>query len=660
MKSLWSDSDARKFKGDLGKRVYTSRLLGADESLVLHGGGNTSVKITEKDFFGESTDVLYVKGSGWDLGTIEDAGFAPVRMDTLLKMAELDELSDADMVTHQRAAMLNPNAPTPSIEAIVHAVIPKKFVDHTHSDAVVALTNNANGNDLVVDTYGKRMIVIPYVMPGFVLAKAVHSAIQKAGDLDANGIEGMILMNHGIFTWGDDAKTAYELMIEHVTLAEKAIKKATSGRVLTKAKAEEDLSGLATIRKKVSEMRGAPVYVHLDRSPEAIGFSLRKDVTRISTRGPLTPDHVIRTKRVPVVFTKDLDKSLDQFADNYEAYFKKHTDGNLTILDPAPRWGIWPGHGILSFGATEKEVGIIADIVSHTWPTIATVENAFGGWKALPAAKIFDIEYWELEQAKLKKAGGSAPVHQGKVALVTGSAAGIGFACAAALAEQGAKVIGLDLNPDIIDEMANIGGIGRVVNLTDDKKVIEAIESAVRDFGGIDIVVSNAGIFTAGAYLEDLEAKNWDLSIAVNLTSHQKLLKYTIPYLHKGNDAAVVLVGSRNVQAPGAGAASYSCAKAGLTQLCRVASMELAPKGVRCNIIHPDAVFDTKLWTKENLERSAERYGMTVEEYKTRNLLKTEIKSKNVGDMVAAMASPLFGKTTGAQVPVDGGNDRVI
>ena len=230
----------------------------------------------------------------------------------------------------------------------------------------------------------------------------------------------------------------------------------------------------------------------------------------------------------------------------------------------------------------------------------------------------------------------------------------------AALADQGAKVVGIDLSPDIVEQMEKIGGIGIVANLTDDAKVLEAVESVVRQFGGIDILVSNAGIFTAGAYLENLEQGNWDKSIAVNLTSHQKLLKYTIPYLKNGIGGAIVLVGSRNVNAPGAGAASYSCAKAGLTQLCRVAALELAPFGVRCNIIHPDAVFDTKLWTEENLKRSAERYGMTVEEYKTRNLLKTEITSRDVGNMVSAMASPLFGKTTGAQVPVDGGNDRVI
>ena len=330
------------------------------------------------------------------------------------------------------------------------------------------------------------------------------------------------------------------------------------------------------------------------------------------------------------------------------------------MLDPAPRWAVWPGHGTVAFGATMQEAKIIEDIARHTCKTIATVETAFSGWKALPQKQIFEMEYWELEQAKLRKAGGPRPPHQGKVALVTGAAAGIGFACAEALAEEGAQVVGIDLNPEITGQMEKIGGIGIVANLTQDKEVIAAVEDAVRRFGGLDILVSNAGIFTAGAYLEDMEQSNWEKSMAVNLTSHQVLLKHTIPFLKIGIDPAVVLVGSRNVSAPGAGAASYSCAKAGLTQLCRVAALELAPEGVRCNIVHPDAVFDTKLWTPEALQRSAERYGLTVEEYKTRNLLQTEIKSKDVGRMASAMAGALFGKTTGAQVPVDGGNDRVI
>lgn len=658
MKSLWSDKEAKQFKGDLGMRVYTSRLLGADPELVLHGGGNTSVKVREKDFFGDEVEVLYVKGSGWDLGTIEAPGFAPVRMDALLKMAELKELSDAEMVKQQRAAMLDPSAPNPSIEAILHAVIPQKFVDHTHANAVVALTNHKNGRKTIEEVYGDRMVVIPYVMPGFILALEVAKALKK---VDPTKIDGLILMNHGIFTFHDDPKRSYELMIEHVTRAEKYLASKCGKKFsLPKAKAEEDLAGLAEIRNKVSQLRGVPVIAKLDQSPEAVGFSSRVDVANLATRGPLTPDHTIRTKRIPAVIGKDIETSLDKFAADYAKYFEKHSNGE-TMLTPDPRWVVWPGKGVISFGATEKEAGVIHDIVTHTWRTIQLTEKAFeGGWKALPAGKLFEIEYWELEQAKLKKSG-AAPTHQGKVAIVTGSAAGIGFACAETLAEQGAKVIGLDLSPDIEEQMASIGGIGKIVNLTDDKATVAAIEETVRAFGGIDIVVSNAGIFTAGAYLPDMEQTNWDKSMAVNLTSHQKLLKYTIPYLKKGTgEPAIVLVGSRNVNAPGAGAASYSCAKAGLTQLCRVAALELAPDGVRCNIIHPDAVFDTKLWTPENLQRSAERYGMTVEEYKTRNLMKTEIKSKDVGRMVAAMASPLFGKTTGAQVPVDGGNDRVI
>ena len=371
---------------------------------------------------------------------------------------------------------------------------------------------------------------------------------------------------------------------------------------------------------------------------------------------------MIRTKRIALTHQgKDPEASVDKFAANYKKYFDKHNDGSLTILDPAPRWAVWANHGTIAFGATLSETDIIRDITEHTVQTIQQTESAFaGGWKALPASKIFDIEYWELEQAKLRKNAGIKPVHQGKVALVTGAAAGIGFACAEALAQQGAKVVALDLNPDIIPQMEKIGADAMIVNLTDDKKVIAAVEETVRRYGGIDILISNAGVFTAGQYLDDLEARNWDLSMAVNLTSHQKLLKYTIPYLKKGIDSAVVLVGSRNVKAPGAGAASYSCAKAGLTQLCRVAALELAPEGVRCNIVHPDAVFDTNIWTPEVLARSAERYGITVEEYKSRNLLKTEIKSRNVGEMVSAMASPLFSKTTGAQIPVDGGNDRVL
>jgi len=655
MQSLWNDTEAATFGIDLlGQRVYTSRLLGRNPALVLHGGGNTSVKVTEQDFFGDSVEICYVKGSGWDLATIERAGFSPVRMAALIKMSKLATMSDEDMVLQQRAAMTNPNAPAASIEAILHAILPFKFVDHSHANAISALTCNADGAARVQELYGKRVLVLPYVMPGFVLAKQVHEVLLKT-DLRQAGIEGIVLMKHGLFTFADDAKTSYEKHIELVTLAEDYLAK--KGAAAATAAASEDLMALAKLRRAVSKTRGFPQIARLNASAEAVGYAGLASVAEFGTRGPLTPDHSIRTKRIPAVLGDDHAASVQQFADDYAAYFNRHAKGQ-TMLDAAPRFAIWPGQGIVSFGDTLKDAKIVADIAESTAATVQLGESV-GGWQPLSEQDIFDIEYWELEQAKLRK-GPARKVHQGKVALVTGCAAGIGFAIAESLAEQGAQVVGLDIDKDIPAIMQKIGGIGIVVNLTEDQPVQDAIDFTVREFGGIDIVVSNAGIFPKNDHLDAMAQTDWDRTLMINLTSHQKLMNKVIPFVKQGLDASIIFVGSRNFKAPGPGASAYSCSKAALTQLCRVAAMELAPHQIRVNIVHPDAVFDTKLWTPEALQKSATRYGMTVEEYKTKNLMKVEIKSKDIGNMVAAMASPLFAKVTGAQIPVDGGNDRVI
>ncbi len=660
MQSLWNDTEAATFGTDpLGQRVYTSRLLGRNPALVLHGGGNTSVKVDEKDFFGEPVSLCYVKGSGWDLATIERAGFAPVRMEALIKMSKLATMSDSDMVLQQRAAMTDPNAPAASIEAILHAILPFKFVDHSHANAISALTCAADGEARVKEVFGKRVLVLPYVMPGFVLAKQVHEAMTKA-DLRKDGIEGIVLLKHGLFTFADDAKASYEKHIELVTLAEDWLSKvARVSDAQPPVEAQPDLTGLATMRRAVSKERGVPVIAKLNASPDAVAYSARLGVADHGCRGPLTPDHSIRTKRIPAVIESgNIAGSISKYADDYRAYFERNKSDGHTMLDPAPRFVIWPGQGIASFGASKPEAGIIADIAEATHQTVALAERV-GKWEPLSEKDIFEIEYWELEQAKLKK-GPARKVHQGKVALVTGCAAGIGFAIAESLAEQGAQVVGLDIDKDIPEIMKKIGGIGIVVNLTEDKPVQDAIEFTVREFGGIDIVVSNAGIFPKNDNLDVMAQTDWDRTISINLTSHQKLMNKVIPFVKLGIDASIIFVGSRNFKAPGPGASAYSCSKAALTQLCRVAALELAPHKVRVNIVHPDAVFDTKLWTPEALEKSAARYGMAVDEYKTKNLMKVEIKSKDIGNMVAAMASPLFAKVTGAQIPVDGGNDRVI
>lgn len=655
MQSLWNDSEAATFGNDLlGQRVYTSRLLGRNPALVLHGGGNTSVKVKEKDFFGEDVELCYVKGSGWDLATIERAGFSPVKMDALIKMSKLPTMSDEDMVLQQRAAMTNPNAPAASIEAILHAILPFRFVDHSHANAISALTCAADGEARVKEIYGNRVIIVPYVMPGFILAKTVAELI-AGRDLKKEGVQGMVLLKHGLFTFDDDARKSYELHIEMVTMAEEYLAK--KGAQPAKADAVEDLMALAKLRRAVSKTRGFPQIARLNATAEAVGYANLADVADFGTRGPLTPDHSIRTKRAPAFIGEDLDASVQKYADEYAAYFNRHAQGQ-TMLDAAPRFAIWPGKGVVSFGDTLKDAKIVADISESTAATVQ-LGQAVGGWEPLPEKDIFEIEYWDLEQAKLKK-GPARKIHQGKVALVTGCAAGIGFAIAESLAEQGAQVVGLDIDKEIPEIMKKIGAVGIVVNLTEDQPVQDAIDFTVREYGGIDIVVSNAGIFPKNDPLDTMVQTDWDRTLMINLTSHQKLMNKVIPYVKQGIDASIIFVGSRNFKAPGPGASAYSCSKAAITQLCRVAALELAPHKVRVNIVHPDAVFDTKLWTPEALQKSASRYGMTIEEYKTKNLMKVEIKSKDIGNMVSAMAGPLFAKVTGAQIPVDGGNDRVI
>lgn len=653
MKNLWNDAEAAAFHNDdLGMRVYTSRLLGRESDLVLHGGGNTSVKSRMTDPFGEEVDLLYVKGSGWDLATIEKPGFAPVRMDALLKMAALPQLSDSDMVRYQRAAMTDPYAPNPSVEAILHAVIPFKFVDHTHADAVVTVTNTPGGRERIDAIYGKRVLVVPYVMPGFVLAKAIYDMTRS---LDWNAIEGMILMNHGVFTFSDDARESYGRMISLVSEAEEYLKKHAGVPQPAARRAAPDPLRLAQIRQEVSQARGGAVVVSHDTSPQALAFSELTGLDKFSQRGPVTPDHIIRTKRVPLLIPEDAGTGVAAFSEAYRAYFQRNHQDGQTCLDPAPRWAVWPGCGVLSFGRSVGEAGIIRDITQHTVKCIRQAE-ALGGWQALPESDLFDMEYWELEQAKLGKGNKSLPL-QGRIALVTGAAGGIGRACAEELLAQGAVVAALDREdlPFAPGKVLNIR-----CDVTDAGALAEAVKQTVLQFGGLDMVISNAGTFPPSRALAELDGPTWAHSLDVNLTSHRNLLSAAIPYLERGMAPSVVLVASKNVPAPGPGAAAYSVAKAGLTQLGRVAALELGGKGIRVNMVHPNAVFDTGIWTEDVLQARAAHYGMSVEAYKRNNVLQREVRSADVARLAVALCGDLLPCTTGAQIPVDGGNDRVI
>ncbi|WJW76223.1 bifunctional aldolase/short-chain dehydrogenase [Thiohalobacter sp. IOR34] len=660
MKNRWNDAEAAALGGDpLKLRVYSSRLLGQDPDLVLHGGGNTSVKIEQPDFFGEPQSLLYVKGSGWDLASIEAAGFPAVKMDVLLKMARLESLSDSEMVRLQRTAMIDPGAPNPSVEAILHALIPFTFVDHTHADAVVTLSNTPDGEALLRELYGERVLILPYVMPGFVLARDVYL---RTRDLDWSQYEGIILLHHGVFSFGDDARTSYQRMIDIVDRAEAHIRERGAELELPPtpppAIDEDHLLQLAAIRRRVSKLRGQACLGQLSDAPLSLHFSRQARLREIASQGPLTPDHVIRTKRTPALLDEDPLAAIDAFAEDYRRYFERHRSEGLSCLDPAPRWAVWPGAGSLQFGVSASELGIIADINRHTMKSILQAER-LGGWRALPEKDIFDMEYWELEQAKLKKDRRSPPL-QGRIALVTGAASGIGKACVETLIDQGAVVAALDIDPDIESLFTTDAVLGLRCDVTDSAQIRAALRRLVSHFGGLDILVSNAGTFPLSARIEELDEAAWDRSMAINLTSHQRVLSACIPFLKLGLEPAVVFIASKNVPAPGPGASSYSVAKAGMTQLARVAALELAGDGIRVNVLHPDAVFDTAIWTEEVLEKRARHYGLSVEEYKTKNLLKTEIRSRDVAELACALAGPLFAKTTGAQIPIDGGNDRVI
>ena len=656
MKSRWQEQEANKFRNDpLSLRVYTSRLLGQEPNLVLQGGGNTSVKLNITNLFGKPEEVLYVKGSGWDLATIEKQGFAPVRLDLLKRMARLDDLTDSQMVKNQRAAMTDPSAPNPSVEAVLHAIIPFKFVDHTHADGVVAVSNTKNGEARIKEIYGRHVLIVPYVMPGFILARKVF---EMTREIDWQRLKGMVLLHHGIFTFADDARTSYTQMVRLVTKAEEYIRKKRAVVHFAKAKINDDLLGLANIRQTVSRARNSAVIAKWNQGNRQIAFANHPKMAAVATRGPLTPDHVIRTKRVPVIIDQNSKKNIERFAKEYQRYFTRHASAGLKPLDPAPRWAVWPGYGTISFGTTLAEANIINDITEHTIDAILVAEK-LGGWKALPEKDIFEIEYWELEQAKLSKSAG-APVFQGKIALVTGAAGGIGKACVETLQAQGAVVAALDIDPAITKIFKQPGALGIICDVTKPRAIEKAVSATVRRFGGLDILISNAGIFPSSAMIAQIDQGAWQKSLAVNLTSHQRLLKQCIPYLSLGINPAVVIVASKNVPAPGPGAAAYSVAKAGLTQLARVAALELAAKNIRVNVVHPNQIFDTAIWTPKVLEARAKHYQMSVQEYKTSNLLKTEITSRDVANLAATMAGPVFGKTTGAQVPIDGGNERVI
>ena len=390
MKNLWNEEDAKLCKTDLALRVYSSNLLGQSDSLVLHGGGNTSVKSIV-----DNEEILFVKGSGWDLVSIKEEGFAPVKMSTLLKMAKRKTLSDTEMVLGQKKAMIDASAPNPSVEAILHALIPYRVVDHTHADAIVTISNSKEGQKYIAELF-PDFLIVPYVMPGFILAQTIYELTQN---FDWEECGGIILHNHGIFTFDDDAKKSYDKMIAAVNKAENFLIQNAPLTLLDKP-SDTDID-INQLQHLISEKKGYEVAIKINQSPLAITYASQEDLVSKVTRGVLTPEHIIRTKRTPLVLeNNDTNTALNAYVEAYENYFNTFCKDEI-MLNPAPNYTVIKNFGIVVFGKNEKELTILNDIIEHTMMAVLRADR-LGGYESISLKNSFEMEYWELEQAKLK------------------------------------------------------------------------------------------------------------------------------------------------------------------------------------------------------------------------------------------------------------------
>jgi rhamnose utilization protein RhaD (predicted bifunctional aldolase and dehydrogenase)/NAD(P)-dependent dehydrogenase (short-subunit alcohol dehydrogenase family) len=671
MQNLWSDEDAKAAidsharKGineDLGLRVYTTRLLGGEPKLVLHGGGNTSVKTRMADITGTTIDVLCVKGSGWDMGTIEAPGLPAVRLDPLRELEGLQALSDEDMVNVQRSNLLDAKSPNPSVETLLHAFLPHKFIDHTHSNAVLALTDQPDGEALAADLYGKRAALVPYVMPGFALAKKC-SEVGKANP----NVEGLILLKHGIFSMGATAEEAYVRMIDLVTMAEQRLAKATRkifpGATLP-AKAPDVaeiapiLRGLLSIPVKSGGREAAQRFVFEFRSNAAIlAYVNGKEVARYSQQGPVTPDHAIRTKGWPLIvpapeagkldaFKAGAKTALDKFAEGYRGYFERHNAKAMPKkkeLDPIPRVVLVPGVGLFGVGNSSKDAKIAADLAETTVEVIADAER-LGTYQSIPMPDIFDIEYWSLEQAKLSSAA-EKPLAR-RIAVVTGGASGIGAATAAALAKEGAEVVVLDRDVSKVK-----GGIA--CDVTKPESVRAAFDKIAATYGGVDIVVSNAGAAWQGK-IGLVDDKTLRDSFELNFWAHQSVAQNAVRIMRaQGLGGCLLFNASKQAVNPGPDFGPYGLPKAATLFLSRQYALDHGADGIRSNAINADRI-RSGLLTDEMIAMRSKARGLTEADYMGGNLLGLEVTADDVAQAFVSLAKAP--KTTGAVVTVDGGN----
>ena len=671
IKNRWVDEDADDFvarfagKGidpDLALRVYTSRLIGSDPDLVMYGGGNTSCKTEVKDIFGNKQKVICVKGSGWDLATIETEGLPAVKLEPLLKLRKLEKLSDEEMVNAQRANLINQAAPNPSIETLLHAFLPHAVVDHTHATAFLSLANLPDPTTIIREIFGDRLVLVPYIMPGFSLAKVAANIAE-----DNPKAEGLILLKHGHFTWGKNAKESYFRVIEQTNLVEKwfADHRSIVGLKSKEVPNKSNRSLISMVKKAYFDLSDEPKpsLVLKIFTDEEISAQVDSHIANgVVGRGVATPDHVIRIKPKPWVLTKAIlsegqsaiNKSLVAYIEDYKKYFMKwsaKTDEPKTILNPKPKVVWVEGFGLIGLAASIKEAKTIMDIAVQNISVISDSERA-GGFHPVKDKDLFDMEYWSLEQAKLKKSF-FLPL-QGKITLVTGAAGAIGTAVVNSFIESGAEVVAIDINKSALEESNFDPRVQkRTIDVTDGGKVEKLIDELVHDFGGVDILVSNAGMALQSPLLE-LELSDLRRSFEINFFAHFNLAKIIGQlFVEQGNKGQMLFNISKQAVNPGRNFGAYGLPKSTLMFLVKQLSLELGNYGIRVNGVNADRVRSGILSDNLIIDRAGAR-GLSVEKYMSGNLLNKEVEAHHVAKALVDLA--LSNRTTGHVITVDGGN----
>ena len=682
--NLWDAAAARELR-DLDALVYRSNLLGADRSVANQGGGNTSAKGLVVDHTGRPQRVLWVKGSGTDLATITPAGFAALRLDELEPLRSREAMDDASMVDYLRRCALAPDQPRPSIETLLHAFVGAAHVDHTHPDAVIALTSTPSGRALADEAFGKEAVWLDYQRPGFDMSRRIATLLDEHPTARA-----VLLERHGLVTWGSTAEEAYASTIEFVTRAAEAVDTAGAGRFGLGGRASPELGErecLALLAQTLPELRGSLLadadgaILEVDRSPAAVAFASSARAAEVSQVGAPCPDHLINTKHKPLAVAFDpvtegagelgaaLRRGVEEYGAWYRDYYARNLDDETRQfpIDPAgPRVTLIPGVGIVTSGLDAGKARTTRDLY-HRAIVVEDAADALGGFRSLSEQEAFAIEYWPLERYKLAQA---PPPRQlsGRIAVVTGGASGIGRATARLLGSRGAHVVVADLNGDgageVAEELVAANGARRAIaveaDVTSEDAVQEMIRRTVLEYGGVDVLVASAGLATS-ASITETTLDDWELSYAVLARGYFLAARETFRVLvAQGRGGSIVFVGSKNALVAGSNAAAYSSAKAAALHLGRCLAEEGGPHGIRVNTVNPDAVIQgSSIWSSDWKAERASTYGVSEDElqtyYKGRTKLGVAVLPEDVAEAIAFFVGPRSNKSTGNVVNVDGG-----